>query len=875
MTTSQDRDILPASIKPKHYDISLFDLVFGEPWTYEGTVKIDVTISEPVQEVKLNSIDLKLFSAEIGGQTAQHDAITYDEENQTATIRFPQQLEPAKDSTLTIRFQGIMNNKMCGFYRALYKPAASTVDSMKVDGEHYGMYSTQFEANDARRAFPCFDEPALKATFGFEIEVPEDVVTLYNMPEKGQRPGRAGRKIVSFESTPIMSTYLVAWAFGDFEYVEDFTQRKYNGRNLPVRVYTTRGLKDQGRFALEHAHKTIDLFSEVFDIDYPLPKADMLAVHEFAMGAMENWGLITYRTTAILYDEKTSDPKYRNRVAYVVAHELAHQWFGNLCTMQWWSELWLNEGFATWVGWYAVHEFHPEWEVWNQFVVEAVQTASTLDALRSSHPIDVPIKKALEVDQVFDAISYLKGSSVIRMLAAHLGEKDFLKGVSDYLKANAYSNGTTVDLWKALSNVSGQDVATFMDPWIRRIGFPVVTVAEEPGQIGVSQKRFLSSGDATSQEDETVWWVPLGFKSGKAAAIEKKALTSKNDTIREVDDSFYKINADTTGFYRTNYPPARLVQLGKDNKQLSTNDNIGLVGDAAALAVSGEGTSAGLLSLVAEYRSETHFLIWQQILNSLGNVRSIFGNVDTVSTGLKKFNLALVSEAIEKVSWETPSNMDFLAGQLRALIITSAGGSGHQQTISKATELFAKYTSGDADAIHPSLRLPVFRIAVENGGQAAYEAVKKEYLATTTVDGKESCLIAMGRVQSVELAKDYFAFLLSDAVKLQDIHTAGVSLANNAKVRSVFWESVKTHWTDLSKKLSASSVAYDRFFKTSLTKFADKAVADDIDAFFKDKDTKVMDKGLAQAKDTIRANAAYKERDEKLIQEWLQAQGYA
>lgn len=249
---------------------------------------------------------------------------------------------------------------MAGFYRSKYKPTVEAAKSVPRDDEYHYMLSTQFESCDARRAFPCFDEPNLKATFDFEIEIPEDQVALSNMPEKETKKGnKVGFKVVSFDTTPVMSTYLLAWAIGDFEYVEAFTKRSYNGKNMPVRVYTTRGLKEQGRYALEHAHQTVDYFSEIFGIDYPLPKSDLLAVHEFSHGAMENWGLVTYRTTAVLFDEKESDQRYKNRVAYVVAHELAHQWFGNLVTMDWWNELWLNEGFATWVGWLAVDHLHP------------------------------------------------------------------------------------------------------------------------------------------------------------------------------------------------------------------------------------------------------------------------------------------------------------------------------------------------------------------------------------------------------------------------------------------------------------------------------------------------------------------------------------
>lgn len=501
-----------------------------------------------------------------------------------------------------------MNNTMNGFYRSKYQPTGEPAKSVPMDGDSHLMFSTQFESSDARRAFPCFDEPNLKATFDVSIEIPNDQVALSNMPEKAtDESGNAGRKIVSFERTPVMSTYLLAWAFGDFEFVETTTRRKYNGKHLPVRVYTTRGLKTQGRFALENCHQVIDYFSEIFKIDYPLPKMDLLAVHEFSHGAMENWGLVTYRTTAVLFDEKTSDAKYKNRVAYVVAHELAHQWFGNLVTMDWWNELWLNEGFATWVGWLAVDHLYPDHEVWCQFVQEAVQTAQNLDSLRSSHPIEVPVRDVLEVEQIFDAISYLKGSSVIRMLGAHLETQTFLDGVASYLKTHAYGNATTNDLWAALSKASGKNVNEFMDPWIRKIGFPVITLAEEPGQLGVRQSRFLQTGDVKESEDETLWWVPLGLKTDpKAAGAATAALTVKEETLRDVDETFYKLNSEQVGFYRTNYPPARLIKLGAERAKLSAEDRIGLIADAAALAVAGQGTTAGLLALVEQFQDETN-----------------------------------------------------------------------------------------------------------------------------------------------------------------------------------------------------------------------------------------------------------------------------
>jgi aminopeptidase N len=740
------------------------------------------------------------------------------------------------------------------------------------------MLSTQFEACDARRAIPCFDEPNRKATFDFEIEVPKGLVALSNMPLKAERPGnRPELNFISFERTPVMSTYLLAWAVGDFEYVEARTERKYNGKSIPVRVYTTRGLKEQARFALECAHRIVDYFSGVFGIDYPLPKSDLLAVHEFAMGAMENWGLVTYRTTAVLFDEGKSDARYRNRIAYVVAHELAHQWFGNLVTMDWWNELWLNEGFATWVGWLAVDHFYPEWNVWSQFVVEGVQKAFQLDSLRASHPIEVPVKNALEIDQIFDHISYLKGSSVIRMLSGHLGQQTFLSGVADYLKAHAYGNATTNDLWSALSKASKQDVNSFMDPWIRKIGFPVVTVTQEPDQIGVRQTRFLSTGDVKPEEDETIWWIPLRIRTGSRLASEDhRSLVSKSDAIQSVEDGFYKINKDQSGFYSTNYPPDHLARLGRSLDLLSTEDKIGLVGDAATLAISGNGTTAAVLSFLEAFNEEENYLVWSQISSSLANIRSVFTADESTAAGLKSFTLKLSSRAAEGIGWEPRPDEDYLTGQLRRLLIGMAGNAGHSSIVAEAKRRFQLWASGiDTNAIHPDLRSAILVIAISDGTQAEYETVKEAYRQTESVDSKETYLAALGHTKDPELVKDYLDFIFSDNVAIQDIHVGALSLAANSKVRHLLWKYMKDRWESVSARLSSNNVIFNRFVQMGLSNYPDRWIGEDIESFFKDKDTGPYARGLVVVLDTIRTASRYKEQDEQSVHEWLKTHGYA
>ncbi|KAL6720210.1 hypothetical protein ACLMJK_002131 [Lecanora helva] len=544
--------------------------------------------------------------------------------------------------------------------------------------------------------------------------------------------------------------------------------------------------------------------------------------------------------------------------------------------MTWWNELWLNESFATLIGWLAIDHFHPTFEVWSQFVVEAVQTSQNLDSLRSSHPIEVPVRDALEVEQIFDAISYLKGSSVLRMLSNHLGMQTFLNGVAAYLKRHAYGNATGNDLWSALSEASGKNVTEFMDPWIRKIGFPVLTVAEEPGQIGIRQSRFLQSGDVGSEEDETLWWVPLGLISNtESTGADSTALTIKEETLRNIDETFYKFNSNQNGFYRTNYPPGRLTKLGADRARLSAEDKVGLVADAAAMAIAGQGTTAGLLALVEQFKDESNKSVWAQIITSISHIRSVFADSKTTSDGLKYFTQRLVASATEDIRWDFTPQESFLSGQLRALLINSAGSAGHEKTTIEALRRFDAYMQGDQQAIHPSLRLAIFSIAIRERGQSAYKAVLDEYKNTTSIDGKETCLMALGKVQTLDLAEDFLNFQFSSAVAAQDLHTGSISLANNPQVRTALWNYIKQNWDTVYKKLSVNPVVMDRYLKTTLSKFASHEVERDIDTFFKDKDTKGYDRGLVQVADTIKANAIYRERDEDIVVEWLKAHGYS
>ncbi|OAQ69696.1 aminopeptidase 2 [Pochonia chlamydosporia 170] len=881
-----DREILPDNVKPSHYNVSLRDLEFKN-WTYQGTVTIDAEIVKPTREIVFNTLEIKLTGAKVvvdhtkSSQAIESTNFSYDERAQRATITFDQELPVSKKASIAISFEGIMNNEMAGFYRSKYKPTVTPAKSVPHDDEWHYMFSTQFESCDARRAFPCFDEPNLKATFDFEIEIPADQVALSNMPVRETKPTKDGWNMVSFETSPVMSTYLLAWAVGDFEYIEQLTDRRYNGKQIPVRVYTTRGLKEQGQWALQHAPKIIDFFSEIFDIDYPLPKSDLLAVHEFTHGAMENWGLVTYRTTQVLFDEKTSDARFKNAVAYVVAHELAHQWFGNLVTMDWWDELWLNEGFATWVGWHAVDHLHPDWQVWAQFVNEGMEAAFRLDGIRASHPIHVPVRDALDVNQIFDSISYLKGCSAIRMLANHLGVETFLKGVSNYLKAHAYGNAKTKALWDALSEASGKDVNALMGPWISKIGHPVVTVAEEPGQISIKQSRFLSTGDVKPEDDTTTWWVPLGLEGKKGeSGINTMSLLQKEETIRDIDDEFYKLNSGATGFYRVNYPPARLAKLSTQLDRLSTEDKIAIIGSTADLAFAGNSTTAALLTFLEGFSKETHPLVWTQVLDSIGSVKSVFGEDEDIKKGLENFVVKLLSDKVTEIGWDGAEDEEYLTTMLRKRIILAAVANGHVEAVNEALRRFNSWhENAEANPLPPSLRLAVWRTAVKKDSARAVDIIKNEWSNTKSIDGKLICLNALSALEDQQVLKEnivpfnFNASPPSNAVNAADMHVLGMGLAGNPVGRQVQWTYMKENWDACVTKLG-NPIVVDRFVRVSLGGFTDGSVVDEIDSFFKDKDTKSFDRTLETVKDKIRGRAAYKQRDAASLKEWLGANKY-
>jgi aminopeptidase 2 len=865
---TQGRIVLPTDVVPEHYDVTLE--VDFDKFTFDGKVVIDLKVANDTSSISINTLDLEIHSTLVhadGVEIASSPSITYDKDTQTSKIDLGNAvLKKGQWVQLTQTYTGELNNNMAGFYRSKSK-----------DGPGY-LAVTQFEATDARRALPCFDEPALKAEFTVTLIADMKMTCLSNMDVASETTVDSKiiggkRKAVKFNRSPRMSTYLLAFIVAELKSISTDKFR------LPIKVWMTPEQNESdGKFALEVAAKTLAFYEKTFDAPYPLPKMDMVAIPDFAAGAMENWGLITYRVVDLLFDEKTTGAATKERVAEVVQHELAHQWFGNLVTMDFWDGLWLNEGFATWMSWYSCNEFYPEWKVWETFVIDSLQSALSLDSLRSSHPIEVPVKRAEDINQIFDMISYAKGSAVLRMISKYLGEDVFIDGVRRYVKKHAFGNTVTGDLWAALSEASGKDVNTVMDIWTKNIGYPVVTVTEnaKDSTITVTQNRFLRTGDVKSEEDKTLYPVILGLRT-KNGVNEELMLTEREHTFKVPDMDFYKLNADHSALFRTSYTPERLTKLGESAKAglMTVEDRAGMIADAGALASSGYGKTSGMLSLLKSFDSENSYVVWNEILSRLNAVRSawIFED-EKVKSALKSFQLFLCADKAHELGWTFSENEDHVMSQFKSLLFGSAGLAGDEKIIEASQEMFAKWAAGDYEAIHPNLRAGVLSMALRDGGVTEYDAVLKRYHEAPTADERNTCLRTLGRAKTPELIKRTLDMALSGEIKMQDVYMPIGGLRSHAEGINARFAWMKENWETLVKALPPTMTMLSSVVTICIGGFTREKQMQEVEKFFGDKEKTGFDMALNQALDGIKAKESWLERDSKDVAQWLSSNGY-
>ena len=827
-------------------------------FTFDGSETISITLKKPVRSITLHASELSIDSvtAVVGSRSVETARIRYDSAAETATFDFASPL-PKGAVRLDVAFRGTLNDKMRGFYRSSYE----------YKGKKHWLATTQFESTDARRAIPCFDEPAMKAVFEVTLVVPKAMEAISNtIPVETTRDGT--HTIVRFAPTPPMSTYLLAFIVGEFEHIQ-----KKSADGVLVRVFTTPGKKAQAKFALDCAAKTITYFNKYFAIRYPLPVLDMIAIPDFSSGAMENWGAITYRESALLVDPKNSSTMNKQWVALVIAHEIAHMWFGNLVTMKWWTHLWLNEGFASYIEYLAVDKIFPSWDMWTQFINADMRPAFSLDALKHTHPIEVEVHHPSEIAAVFDAVSYSKGATIIRMLAEYVGEKDFRNGLRYYLKKHQHGNTVTEDLWRALEHVSGKPVEKIMARWTGKGGYPLVSVSEKGGELLLSQSRFFSSALSEKVNRETtIWQVPISIATDAGRSTRPFLLNQKTSRIAKPhglpagrQGAWVKLNADETAFFRTAYAPELLEQLAQaaQANELGTRDRLGLVRDVFALAESGKTDAVSALRFASHFSHETAYVVWAEIASSIAQIHSLIAH-EPYLHAFEQSSLELFSHIGKTMTWNTKPK-DHAEALLKVLVLGSLGKYGDTKMRAEAAKLLKK-----AQTIPPDLRGIVYAINARYGAAAEYKALMDMYKKADMHEEKNRIGAALGNFRQQDLLEKTLRFALSDAVRLQDkTRMIGGVMANPAGTE-LAWKFVKANWTFFQTKFSGSRELAHLIEPLRVS--TNILHAKELVAFLKKHPAAGTERSVQQVVEHIHANALWLKRNRASLATYLKKQ---
>jgi puromycin-sensitive aminopeptidase len=829
------------TITPSHYQLEITPKFEDFSFTSSESITFKIKIASKV--LKFHSTDLDIKSAEIGEQKA---AVTYQPDDQTATFDFDTELA-AGEHILELEYSGPLRDDMHGFYRSKYESG----------GQEQWLATTQFEPTAAREAIVCIDEPSAKATFDVALVIDKELTGISNTNVTNEEV-KGDEKRLTFATTPKMSPYLLAFLVGKFERI---TTKSDAG--IEVGVYTTPGKKDLGQFALETAARTIDFYQDYFGIAYPLPKLDMIAVPDFAAGAMENWGAVTYRETAILVDPKQTAQVNKQYVAMVVAHELAHMWFGNLVTMAWWTDLWLNEGFASWVEYLAVDYLFPEWQMWTQFVADDYSHARDLDALANTHPIEVEVQHPGEIDEIFDAISYQKGASVIRMLYHYIGEMAFKQGLHDYLEHFAFGNAVTADLWRFLEEAANKPVRRIMSAWTSKPGFPLVTLTPDGN---ASQERFFASANE-AKPDKTVWPIPLAFTDSEHQT-EPMLLEQASGpiTVPLGQADWYKPNPGQTGFYIVNYQPDQIEHMSGPllHGQLPAIDRLGMLLDIAALVGAGKLGSDQLLRVLANLQRETDYAVWNGMLDGVGNVMSI-ADGDLLDK-LEHFTAWLVKPRATKLGWEPKADESYFDALLRPRLLGPAGKCGDAETIKEAQRRFAERGSSP---IPGDLRGTVYQISARFGDEATYEQLLQMYKQTELQEEGRRILAALTSFKDQKLIMRTLDLALSQDVRSQDSVIVIMHATANRNGHELGWQFIQDNWPELVKRygggghlLSYIPGAVGGAFNTH-----DKAA--EVEDFFAKNPHPSIERSVKQATERINHKADWAERDGAKLSKFL------
>lgn len=783
---------LPRNIVPTKYAIRIRPDF--ETFRFTGYELVNIRIDESSTSIVLNATELEIDFAKVDQEGTTHDCrIELDSELERVTLSFEGTLEPGH-AVLEITFQGSLNDQLSGFYRSKFTDE---------NGNTHYIATTQFEATDARKAFPCFDEPDLKAVFAIELDTPSDYLAVSNAPDIGTTDLGGGYKRVAFADTIPMSTYLVAFVIGPLE-----ASPPHMSGDTPIRIISKPGQSHLHQFALKAAAHALEFFTDWFSIPYPGSKLDLIAIPDFAFGAMENLGAVTFRETLLLVDPERSSSSELERVVDVISHEIAHMWFGDLVTMKWWNGLWLNEAFATFMELLATDHFNPEWNRWVSFGLSKGAAFGT-DGLHNTRPIEFTVVKPSDAEGMFDVLTYEKGASVLRMLERYLGPDTFRSGITRYLNSHRFANAETTDLWTALEEASDQPIAQTMVDWVFQGGYPIVHVSSNDSEITISQKPFSYLSDlarAGINEEEsqigTIWNVPLSVRVG--TQLHKFLLGSEPITLPLQNPHDLVIaNIGGWGFFRVSYDKELSGRLLANFSQLADLEKFNLASDLWAQTLSLMVGVDHFFELIEAVKDEEDPNLWELISSAL-HLIDLAASSEKQEAVAKRCNNSLLP-ILDKLGFEArPDEQEGLA-RLRATVIEALGTIGHDnETIAECKDLFVKEMSAESD-IDPNIVSAVLAVVAANGDEADFAFILDKYRHPSTPQEENRYLMALTKFEHPELIKKVLKMTLGE-IRSQNGPFVIASLLSGRTSGVLTWNFLTENWDALLERFPDNTI---------------------------------------------------------------------
>ncbi|XP_068236621.1 glutamyl aminopeptidase-like [Palaemon carinicauda] len=867
---------LPSTVRPSHYDLYLNPDLDSK--TFSGSVAMTVESLDSRDFFLVHTKWLKISNTKISRvETGRNQEIDVIEEfeyepNEFWVMKVPPQ--EAGTFLISMEFSGSLTKAILGFYYSEYTD---------VSGVKRGLATTKFEPTYARRAFPCFDEPSFKSTYSVTIVRPsERYIALSNMPVKLEKKGvpSPSSTEVTFEKSVPMVTYLVCFIVCDFTYKEMLMKS-----GMPFRVYAPEGRIKNSQFALETGASILQMYEKMFDLPFPLPKSDMAAIPDYSSGATEHWGIITFRETNIFFNENQSSAANKQRVASVVAHELAHQWFGNLVTLEWWNDLWLNEGFASYVEYKGVDHVYPEWQMDAQFQCDALLSVMDIDSALSSHPIVQTVGNNDQINAMFDAISYRKGSSVLRMLEDFMGEASFQRGINAFLKKFEYDNAVTKDLWTELTSAwdgkEERDVGDIMDTWTRQMGYPVVSVSQlAPDSFSLKQSRFLQDPQAEFDPSESEyrykWDIPLSYITSSSEDTQRSWLYRDMDSLllkMDSPTSWIKVNLKQKGFYRVNYEPEMWRKLESlcTEKTLGPSERASLLSDALALADAALLDYNVALDMTTVLASERDYVPWDAAAGRLIVLKKLLSGTDA-SGPFDKYLSSLTGSICNELGWEDSG--EHLKKLLRIDIVNVACTSGNDDCLREAADLLRSWIKDAEFPLPLGTRRQVYRWGiVREGSPESWDVMWQRALAEQSATEVDNLYYGMANVRNTEILLKYIELAKDEKnVRSQNFLNVLQYISSNPTGSDLIWDWVRENWPWLVARYTLNDRYLGQMIPNISRYFTTKEKLIEMKEFFaKYPEAGAGERYRKQALETVQFNIRWVEKNSSTITQWLKS----